>query len=282
MDDACAMRECLLLSAAVVLLATPRFRAASTTPFQLGAQGGVIVPVMVNGTGPFRMLIDTGATHSAITEAVASAVNARAVARSKVLTPAGDTVRTIVAIERLVVGPVVANDVLPSIIEWRAFDAEGRIQGLIGQDVLAWLRYTIDFRNKVVEWHEQSPAFDGTRLPLAFEHGRFLVSLPQDQSTLRLVPDSGAGALVLFDARGRVPLAGETAPTVELSTAQATRMARHVRVRTLRIGDQTMRDVPAVVIERGRPHPAEGDGLLPLHLFERVTFDGPARVLILG
>ena len=117
------MRECLLLSAAIVLLATPRFWAASTTPFQLGDQGGVIVPVMVNGAGPFRMLIDTGATHSAITEAVASAANARAVARSKVITPAGDTVRTIVAIERLVVGPVVADNVLPSIVEWRAFDS---------------------------------------------------------------------------------------------------------------------------------------------------------------
>jgi hypothetical protein len=43
-----------------------------------------------------------------------------------------------------------------------------------------------------------------------------------------------------------------------------------------------MRDVPAVNIARPKPDPAEGDGLLPLHLFERVTFDGPARVLILG
>ena len=43
-----------------------------------------------------------------------------------------------------------------------------------------------------------------------------------------------------------------------------------------------MRDVPAVIIERADARPAEGDGLLPLHLFERVTFDGPARLLILG
>jgi len=31
-------------------------------------QGGVIVPATINGAGPFRMLLDTGATHSAITE----------------------------------------------------------------------------------------------------------------------------------------------------------------------------------------------------------------------
>ena len=277
------MRECLLLSAAIVFVAMPKSWATSATPFQLGDQGGVIVPVMVNGSGPFRMLIDTGATHSAITEVVAGAVNATTVARSTVITPAGETVRTIVSIERVVVGPVVARDVLPSIVESRAFDSEGRIHGLIGQDVLARLRYTIDFRKKVVEWHDASPARAGTRLPLAFEHGRFLVSLPQADSTLRLVPDSGAGGLVLFDARGRVPFKNEEPrPTVALSTAQATRLGRYIRIRTLRVGDRTMRDVPAVNIERSTPHPAEGDGLLPLHLFERVTFDGPARVLILG
>ncbi len=62
------MRECLYISAALVLLTTPRLWAGSTTTFQLGAQGGVMVPVMVNGSGPFIMLLDTGATHSVITD----------------------------------------------------------------------------------------------------------------------------------------------------------------------------------------------------------------------
>jgi hypothetical protein len=74
----------------------------------------------------------------------------------------------------------------------------------------------------------------------------------------------------------------ETGEMVEVVTAQAGRRARHVRLRELRLGNRTMRDVPAVSIERSDPRPAEGDGLLPLHLFERVTFDGPGRVLILG
>jgi predicted aspartyl protease len=73
-----------------------------------------------------------------------------------------------------------------------------------------------------------------------------------------------------------------TGETVELTTAHASRPARHVRLRELRVGDRTMRDVPAVTIERADPRPAKVDGLLPLHLFERVTFDGPARLLILG
>jgi predicted aspartyl protease len=88
---------------------------------------------------------------------------------------------------------------------------------------------------------------------------------------------------VLFNAAGRA--SGnivDTGETVQLTTAHAGRRARHVRLRELRFGHRTMRDVPAVLIERLDPHPSEGDGLLPLHLFERVTFDGPSRVLILG
>ncbi len=85
------MRECLIISAALVLLTTPRLWAGSTTTFQLGLQGGVMVPVMVNGNGPFIMLLDTGATHSVISEEVAAIAGARAVAKSTVISPVGET-----------------------------------------------------------------------------------------------------------------------------------------------------------------------------------------------
>ena len=277
------MRECLVVSAALVLLATPRLWAGSTTTFQLGPQGGVMVPVMVNGSGPFIMLLDTGATHSAISEDVAAIAGARAVAKGTVISPIGETVRAIVSIDRLVVGPISADNVLPSVVPTGSFDVEGKIHGLIGQDVLAWLRYTLDFKRRVVEWHDEAPPRRGIALRLAYEDGRFLVSVPQGHTTLRLVPDSGAGGLVLFNAAGRA--SGnivDTGQTVQLDTATAGRRARHVRLRELRFGPRTMRDVPAVLIERLDPRPAEGDGLLPLHLFERVTFDGPSRLLILG
>ena len=41
------------------------------------------------------------------------------------------------------------------------------------------------------------------------------------------------------------------------------------------------RNVPAVIVVGGRTaEPIEGDGLLPLHLFNRVTFDAPRRRLV--
>lgn len=277
------MRECLVVSAAIMLLTAPRLLAGSTLRFQLGPQGGVIVPVMVNGSGPFMMLLDTGATHSVISQDVAAIVGAKAVANSTVITPAGGTLRTIVSIDRLTVGSISADHVLPSLVPAGSFDPQGKIDGLIGQDVLAWLRYTLDFKRRVVEWHDEPAPRRGIPLTLAYEYGRFLVSLPQDHVTLRLVPDSGAAGVVLFQmANQRNPNIVDTGETLELATADASRPARYVRLRELRLGGRIMRDLPAVTIERDDLRPAEGDGLLPLHLFERVTFDGPARLLIVG
>lgn len=277
------MRECLLLAAAIVIFSTPRLGASSTTAFQLGRQGGVIVPIMLNEQGPFPLLLDTGASHSTITEDVAAAIGARAVARSPVITATGETFRTIVAIDRLSIGPIVADQVLPSVVPARAFKDEGHIKGLIGQDVLGQLRYTLDFERRTVEWHDVAPVTGGTALPLAYEHGRFLVVLPYERATLRLVPDSGAGGFVIFEVQGRPSLPiSETARTAELASADDRVSARYVQLRELRLGDRVIRNVEAVAIRRSEHRPAEGDGLLPLHLFRRVTFDGPARRLILG
>ena len=282
-NDAQAMRECLLCSAAIVMLATPRLWAGSTTAFQLGDQGGVIVPVMMNGRGPFMMLLDTGASHSAITEGAATAIGARAVARSNVITPTDTAIRTIVVVDELVLGPHAVDLALPSLVADRALDAAGAIHGLIGQDVLAGLRYTLDFRQRRIEWHDRPIAESGVTLTLAYEHGRFVVDLPQHGSTLRLVPDSGAGGLVLFSVAGGIRHnIVETGRTVELTAAGTRRLGRQVVIKELRLGGRLIRDLPAVALERPDRHPSEGDGLLPLHLFERVTFDGPRRVMIVG
>jgi predicted aspartyl protease len=110
--------------------------------------------------------------------------------------------------------------------------------------------------------------------------GRFLVALPQQHSTLTLVPDSGAGALLLFDPDAhRLPLSllPHRATLTTMSGAKDVSLAR---LRELRVGESRLRDVPAVVVRRGASEPAEADGLLPLHFFDRVTFDGPRKLLI--
>jgi hypothetical protein len=45
------------------------------------------------------------------------------------------------------------------------------------------------------------------------------------------------------------------------------------------VGTANLTDVPAVLVKRDDDDASLGDGLLPLAMFERVTFDGPGRLL---
>ena len=273
-----------LLSAAIVLLATPRFWAASTTPFQLGDQGGVIVPVMVNGNRPVSHA-HRHRRHPLCDHRGGCERRERQGGSAQQGHHAGRRYRANHCRHRSAgcwTGGC-RDNVLPSIVHRATFDSEGRFRGLSARTSWRGCDTRSISGTRSSSGTNRVRRAEAARLRLAFEHGRFLVSLPQDQT----------------DAPSRARQRRRRARAVQRSAAECLSprgiradgrafnrtghaMARHVRVRELRVGDRTMRDVPAVSIERVRPHPAEGDGLLPLHLFERVTFDGPARVLILG
>lgn len=268
-------------------LATP----SSPVAFDLTPQGAIIVPVNVNGTAPALFLLDTGANGSAISGSLASKIGASVVAKTTVVSAAGRHEAMVVRIEHLAIGGVIADGVLATLASSEALDlpdlaARGvRVDGVIGQDVLAGLRYTIDYRARNIIWHratETLPAHDAAAFELERTDDRFVAVIPQNEHSLRLVPDSGAEALVLFQDGNRprhgVRLVPESAP--RLSGIAGSRFARSAILRTLRVGSTLFTDVPALIVEP--EHSSESlDGLLPLHLFARVTFNGPDRQLLI-
>lgn len=274
------MRWCLVLL--VTLWSQSRPMAAHVTPFVLGEQGGVAVTVMLNGQGPFTLMLDTGSTGSAIADDVAARILAPVVAQGEVSSAAGVRMRPIVRIETLTLGPA-STAVDATLVSRRELNTVTTADGLIGQDVLSALRYTIDFDRREIVWHgDEGLAPGGMAVDLALQDGRFLVELPQKTGVLRLVPDSGAGGLVLFRDAGRtLPAMTGRLGGVGVTTLEGRVDANAVSVHELRIGATLHRNVPAVVVNR-QTTPATGDGLLPLHFFRRVTFDGPARRLIVG
>ena len=258
--------------------------AGSATPFVLDDEGGVILPVVLNGRGPFRFLLDTGSTHSALSEETAAATGAPVVASAVVGSSVGEQSRPVVRMERFELGPLVLTDLVPSVVDLRGVDPDGGIDGLIGQDALARLRYTIDFRHRrILWWPDEATLEGGAALTLEPSQGRFLVLLPQQASVVRLVPDSGAGTIVLFErSLHRLPRVTLLPDMGILASMTARRTVRRATLIELRVGPLSLRHVPAVVLsEQTGSDPMEGDGLLPLHLFERVTFDAPRRALIL-
>jgi predicted aspartyl protease len=246
------------------------------TPFERG-HSAIVLAARLNGRGPFRLLLDTGSTHTAVSAETAEAIEAPVVAKAAMGSAAGSRETLVVHVQSLDIGSVTVSNLLASVIELAEIAGGRTIDGVIGHDALGSLRYTIDFRQRRVVW-APSDATDarGSSVELQTSGGRFLIALPQRQSLLRLVPDTGAASLLLFAPHRALPVT--PLPTLAtLTTTSGHTDVRMATVRELRVGSLLLRDVPAVVAERDRSEPVEVDGLLPLHLFDRVTVDGPGQ-----
>jgi len=149
--------------------------------------------------------------------------------------------------------------------------------------VLGALRYTIDYAERRIVWHGTAaivPA-QATVLELESQDDRFVARVPQDHRVLRLVPDTGAETLVLFQHAGSIlPAASLANESVELAGLIGRRDARRTIVRVFRVGSTLLMDVATVIVGRDCDS-TPLDGLLPLHLFARVTFNGPEHQLLI-
>jgi predicted aspartyl protease len=274
-----------LLSTLVVfvMLFVPCLVSAGTriTPFTLRSPGDIVVPVAIDGQGPFRMLLDTGASRSAVTPAVADRLAGRIVGETRMVTPAGDGQRSLVLLKGVVVGAIGPQSVVGLRLEPGDL-GDPDIDGLIGLDLLARAPFTIDYAAGTLAWRLPSdPDPPGTRVPVELVGGRLTAAVSAPGGDLRFLVDTGADRLVV---RGR---ALARLPAVRLNAVGSLRTVTGIRgvfaaqIDRLVLGDAWLSDVVAAVVPDDGTHPSLEDGLLPLHLFERVTIDVPARALIL-
>lgn len=111
--------------------------------------GRVWVPVMINGQGPFRLVLDTGATTSAIVSSVAErlALPVSSAARTRLQGATGAAVVPYVIAEQMEVGDLLINRAKLLIVP----DVFGGAEGVLGTQGLADKRIHIDFRRDLIE-----------------------------------------------------------------------------------------------------------------------------------
>jgi hypothetical protein len=174
------------------------------------------------------------------------------------------------------------EEIWPSVFDGHRLDAELRVAGVLGQDVLAGLSYTLDYPRRTLSWGGPPPSnARSVRLPLEWIEGCPVVRAAPEGAPrpLRLIPDTGASHVVLFGADGvEHPLFHIGDGAVRLDTLNEYRVARPLLIPELRIGAVVLRNPPAAMVDAGQ---READGLLPLHLFRRVTINAPERYIVL-
>ena len=158
--------------------------------------GRIVAPVMINGEGPFRFVVDTGATHSAVSKPLAeelNLVNEKAGAPSVLLSGVtGSAEVAVVRIESLTVGELSLGPLDVPVINAVLADADG----VLGADAMIDSRLTIDFKeNRIVIERSsfQAPPRYFYTVPVRFGFGRLLLADAKiGNVTVKAIIDTGA------------------------------------------------------------------------------------------
>jgi predicted aspartyl protease len=141
--------------------------------------GRIVAQVQINGAGPFRFVVDTGATHSAVSKALAQKLklaNEKAGAPSVLLSGVtGSAHVAIVRIESLNVGHLSLGPLDVPVIDAVLADADG----VLGADAMVDSRLTIEFKKDRIMIERSSfqpPPRYFYSVPVRFGFGRLLLA----------------------------------------------------------------------------------------------------------
>ena len=111
--------------------------------------GRIWAPVMINGRGPFRLVLDTGASHSGVTALVAMALGIPVDKSPPVIMRGVTGFATVptIRVDSLSVGDLSVDQPLLPIVP----DALGGAEGILGSEGLAGKRIFIDFRHDQID-----------------------------------------------------------------------------------------------------------------------------------
>jgi predicted aspartyl protease len=150
----------LLLLAACERMAPERVEfpadsAAGEIAFELAGPGGaaLLIPVYINGAGPYQFVLDTGATVTCVDDELASALTLPEV-RGVIGTAAGVGGQgglRLVSVDSLRIGAVRAHELQACVVDLEHLGGMGlELDGLIGLNVLREFRVTLDFERNIV------------------------------------------------------------------------------------------------------------------------------------
>lgn len=134
------------------------------TPTTLDRIGRIVIPVTINGQGPFRLMVDTGANRTIISTELAQRLgipylDAPQVAMNGVT---GRALVPTVAIEEIRAGDVVFENLSVPVL---APELIGDFDGILGLAGLKYQRLIVDFRrDRVTISRSRSPRPDGPRI----------------------------------------------------------------------------------------------------------------------
>jgi predicted aspartyl protease len=192
--------------------------------FTTAADFLVVVPVSINGAGPFNFLLDTGATNSDIDPDLADQLSLPPAGENEVTGIERKVRLSIVHAESISVAGRTVRNLKLNVLS-KANGLPSKVSGILGEDFLSNFDLLIDNRHHVIQLQQglgpMSDMFDGERLPVQLEvtvNGQYVnhtlvvtgSSSDLGRGSISLLLDSAVNYLYLFG--GRQSLGGGATP----------------------------------------------------------------------
>jgi hypothetical protein len=246
----------------------------------------VVVPVLVNGRGPYEFVLDTGCESSQIDLALATELQLQIVDRVVLFTPIGQTTMGRAFAEQIALGS--AKVAMSELLVGRLATLPGvspRIRGILGQNFLYHFNYLLDYGHSRIEFEpEQLPGTtqQESRMPVTRQHGLTVLAgrIPEGE-TVRLLLDSGSSGLILFreNLHGFVPCHTQVCGA-EVRSSNGSQRVDVGTVRRMDIGNASLHSLPAAVVRQSDRDAGSLDGLLPTNLFGAVYFNNRQNYIV--
>ncbi len=139
--------------------------------------GRIWAPVFIDGKGPFRLVLDTGASHSAVTASVAQALGMAPDTSAPIVLDGVTGVASVpdIRVASLLVGDLLMRSVVLPIVP----DPLGGADGVLGTEGLLDKRIVIDFRNDhitISRSHSRRAPAGYVTIPLDISKNRLLTT----------------------------------------------------------------------------------------------------------
>jgi hypothetical protein len=267
--------------------------------FHPGHGSQIIAPVMINRTGPYNFLVDTGAQVTIIDRSLADSLHLGLQGTAQIVGIGFHAAASFAQTDSLELGSQTVAG-LRVIVRSAAYPkgAGLEVRGILGGDFLSHFDVLIDNAHQLLCLDDTGalrPEMKGNQIGLEKLDDQPTDSLiPQPpvlavhlsglRASQRLLLDSGANVALLYGGEGLLPVgASGSAPLRGSGAGGGNRNFVALAAQDLRIGAFTFHQVSFLALREGKSdlRPGAADGVLTTGIFRRVFISYVSRFVIL-
>lgn len=264
---------------------------SKVVPFHLERGFAVIIPVTVNGRGPYDFMLDTGATITAIDHELGQELALEPEGQGTVTTLTHQLATSLAIARRVDFGPMAEQNIEVMI---RDLNGLRRVaptaRGVLGQNALNHADFLLDYQHKVLQFDkdgELTHQLDGHHVALRRaavpgnpQYGSLAIHTSVVDDGMRAVDlllDSGAASMVIFGGPRSDVAAGY--PTSFVTDTSGQQLLAAVHNLQLMVDGRT-KELEAQVLAFTGADQSVG-GLLPTRIFSRIYISNTSGFAIL-